>query len=52
MKLDEYKEDKNVKKVWVCGPPGLMESFDKSLYDYNSNGVNKLDSAHVDYCII
>lgn len=51
-KFDEYRDDKNMKKVWICGPPSLNESIDRNLFDYMKDPSNKLESAHVEYCMV
>ena len=30
-KLNHYKEKGDIKKIWVCGPPVMNETFDKAL---------------------
>lgn len=50
--FDDFRDDKNVKKVWVCGPPGMNEEIDRKHFDYMKDPSNRLESAHVDYCFV
>jgi NAD(P)H-flavin reductase len=28
--------EKNIKKIWVCGPPAMTEKFDRAFYDFKA----------------
>lgn len=37
--VSQYK-DKNLKKVWVCGPPPMSETFEKYLFNLEFDNAN------------